>query len=206
MQLVLTRRRPAAAHWLADRRFSLGIGTDWQQIPDVHGDTLAFLQYTSGSTGTPKGVMLTHANLMHNSASIAYAFEHTRSGCGVFWLPSYHDMGLIGGILQPMYYRPAERADVADVVFAKAVRWLQAITQYRARSAAGRTSPTICALRQDHATRSCKTLDLSSWALAFNGAEPVRAETLDDFSQSDSSRAAFAARRFIPATAWPRRR
>ena len=69
----------------------------------MHGDTLAFLQYTSGSTGTPKGVMLNHANLMHNSAPIAYAFEHTRSGSGVFWLPSYHDMGLIGGILQPLY-------------------------------------------------------------------------------------------------------
>ena len=71
--------------------------------PNVHGDTLAFLQYTSGSTGTPKGVILNHTNLMHNSASIAYAFEHTRSGSGVFWLPSYHDMGLIGGILQPLY-------------------------------------------------------------------------------------------------------
>ena len=79
-----------------------GLEHDWRH-PDVHGDTLAFLQYTSGSTGTPKGVMLNHANLMHNSALIAYAFEHTRPGSGVFWLPSYHDMGLIGGILQPMY-------------------------------------------------------------------------------------------------------
>ena len=75
---------------------------DWT-MPDVHGDTLAFLQYTSGSTGTPKGVVLSHANLVHNSALISHSFEHTRSGAGVFWLPSYHDMGLIGGILQPLY-------------------------------------------------------------------------------------------------------
>ena len=72
-------------------------------MPDVHGDTLAFLQYTSGSTGAPKGVVLSHANLVHNCALIAHSFEHTRSGKGVFWLPSYHDMGLIGGILQPLY-------------------------------------------------------------------------------------------------------
>ncbi|HEY2761156.1 MAG TPA: AMP-binding protein, partial [Pirellulales bacterium] len=90
-------------HWAATDHFPAGLERDWR-MPDVHGDTLAFLQYTSGSTGTPKGVMLSHANLMHNSALICYAFEHTRSGVGVFWLPSYHDMGLIGGILQPMYY------------------------------------------------------------------------------------------------------
>ena len=76
---------------------------DQWQLPQITGDTLAFLQYTSGSTGTPKGVMLSHSNLLHNSALIAYAFEHTRSASGVFWLPSYHDMGLVGGILQPLY-------------------------------------------------------------------------------------------------------
>ena len=77
-------------------------GAEWQP-PAITGDTLAFLQYTSGSTGTPKGVMLSHANLMHNSEVIKHAFEHTRSSSGVFWLPSYHDMGLVGGILQPLY-------------------------------------------------------------------------------------------------------
>ena len=74
----------------------------WELSPDIHGETLAFLQYTSGSTGTPKGVILNHASLVHNSALIAHAFEHTRTSLGVFWLPSYHDMGLIGGILQPI--------------------------------------------------------------------------------------------------------
>ena len=88
--------------WLDTCHLPEGLDQQWQ-LPDIHGDTLAFLQYTSGSTGTPKGVVLNHANLVHNSALIAHAFEHTRSSTGVFWLPSYHDMGLIGGILQPLY-------------------------------------------------------------------------------------------------------
>ncbi len=74
--------------WLASNTVEKGAEQNWNE-PDVHGDTLAFLQYTSGSTGKPKGVMLNHANLMHNSALIAYAFENTRSGVGVFWLPMY---------------------------------------------------------------------------------------------------------------------
>ena len=149
----------------------------------MHGDTLAFLQYTSGSTGTPKGVMLTHANLMHNSALIAYAFEHTRSGSGVFWLPSYHDMGLIGGILQPLYIGQAERADVADVVLAEAVSLAAGhFALSLPRSAAGRTSPTTCASARSRPSRRA-TLDLSSWRLAFNGAEPVRAETIERFAK-----------------------
>ena len=89
-------------HWGVTDQFPSGMEHDWRP-PDVHGETLAFLQYTSGSTGTPKGVMLSHANLIHNSALICHAFEHTRSGVGVFWLPRYHDMGLIGRISQPVY-------------------------------------------------------------------------------------------------------
>ena len=106
--------------WLDTCHVPAGMDQQWE-LPDIHGETLAFLQYTSGSTGTPKGVILNHANLVHNSALIAHAFEHTRTSLGVFWLPSYHDMGLIGGILQPIYVGPAQRADVADDVPAEAV-------------------------------------------------------------------------------------
>ena len=88
--------------WLATSRLEDETAEGWE-MPDIRSDTLAFLQYTSGSTGTPKGVMLDHANLVHNSALISFGFEHSRSGTGVYWLPSYHDMGLIGGILQPLY-------------------------------------------------------------------------------------------------------
>ena len=122
--------------WRATDQMETGVAGSWLR-PDVHGETLAFLQYTSGSTGTPKGVMLTHANLMHNSAMIAYAFEHTRSGSGVFWLPLYHDMGLIGGILQPLYIGKPNTLFSPTHFLQKPVRWLQAMSQTGATISGG---------------------------------------------------------------------
>src|SRR5262245_9813870 len=168
-------------HWGMTDQFPPGMEHDWH-APDVHGDTLAFLQYTSGSTGTPKGVMLTHANLMHNSASIAYAFEHTRSTIGVFWLPSYHDMGLIGGILQPLYIGQPTVLMSPMSFLQKPFRWLKAISRFRATIGGGPNfAYDLCVRKVTPEQRA--TLDLSSWALAFNGAEPVRAETLDAFAK-----------------------
>ncbi len=167
--------------WLCTDQLPPGTENEWQQ-PDVHGDTLAFLQYTSGSTGTPKGVILTHANLMHNSASIAYAFEHTRSGSGVFWLPSYHDMGLIGGILQPMYIGQANVLLSPMSFLQKPYRWLKAISKYRCTISGGPNfAYDLCVRKITPEQRD--TLDLSRWCLAFNGAEPVRAETIDQFTR-----------------------
>lgn len=181
--------------WLATDQLPLD-GADRWQSPDVHGDTLALLQYTSGSTGIPKGVMLTHSNLMHNSAMICYAFEHTRSGGGVFWLPSYHDMGLIGGILQPMYCgRP-------NVIFSPAnflqrpVRWLKAISHFRATISGGPNFAYDLAVEKV-TDEDMETLDLSSWTLAFNGAEPVRADTIDRFS-AKFARCGFRREAFYP--------
>ena len=88
--------------WLATSTLAEGLEEKWV-FPNIDPETIAFLQYTSGSTGTPKGVILTHGNLLHNSQMIYQGFEHTRTARGVFWLPSYHDMGLIGGIVQPLY-------------------------------------------------------------------------------------------------------
>jgi len=167
--------------WLCTDQLPAGVEDEWH-APDVHGDTLAFLQYTSGSTGTPKGVVLTHANLMHNSASIAYAFEHTRSGSGVFWLPSYHDMGLIGGILQPMYIGQANVLLSPMSFLQKPYRWLQAISRYRCTISGGPNFAYDLCVRKI-TPEQVKTLDLSRWCLAFNGAEPVRAETIDQFSK-----------------------
>ena len=147
--------------------------SSWQ-MPDVHADTLAFLQYTSGSTGTPKGVVLSHANLLHNSALISYAFEHTRSGLGVFWLPSYHDMGLIGGILQPMYIGRPNVLMSPMTFLQKPYRWLSAISRYGGTTSGGPNfAYDLCVRKITPEQR--KTLDLSSWRVAFNGAEPVRA-------------------------------
>jgi 8-amino-7-oxononanoate synthase len=167
--------------WLASDQIEKGQETTWRE-PDVHGDTLAFLQYTSGSTGKPKGVMLNHANLMHNSALIAYAFENTRSGVGVFWLPMYHDMGLIGGILQPLYLG-CPNVLMSHVAFVqKPFRWLQAISKHKGTISGG---PNFA---YNHCVRKItpeqrETLDLSSWALAFSGAEPVREDTIESFSR-----------------------
>ncbi len=155
---------------------------DWRR-PDIHGDTMAFLQYTSGSTGTPKGVMLNHASLLHNSAMIAHAFEHTRSGRGVFWLPSYHDMGLIGGILQPIYIGRPNILMSPMSFLQKPFRWLSAISRFRCTTSGGPNfAYDLCV--QKITPQQREQLDLSTWKLAFNGAEPVREETIRRFSET----------------------
>ena len=167
--------------WLSSDTLDLKLAEQWVR-PDVHGDTLAFLQYTSGSTGTPKGVMLNHANLMHNCALIAYAFEHTRSGSGVFWLPSYHDMGLIGGILQPLYVGCPNILLSPMAFLQRPLRWLQTISKYRATTSGGPNFAYDLCLRKI-TPEERDTLDLSCWGLAFNGAEPINPDTLDRFAE-----------------------
>jgi len=172
--------------WLSTDRTAHGPDQDYErqwQRPQITGDTLAFLQYTSGSTGTPKGVMLSHSNLLHNSALIAHAFEHTRSACGVFWLPSYHDMGLVGGILQPLYVgRP--NILMSPLAFVqKPFRWLQAISRYRGTTSGGPNFAFDLCVRKITPNERA-TLDLSSWTVAFSGAEPVRADTLERFAET----------------------
>ncbi len=183
VQVVINETRDLKRlHWQATDRLPDGIDQHWQQ-PDVHGDTLAFLQYTSGSTGAPKGVMLNHANLMHNSAMISYAFEHTRSGIGVFWLPSYHDMGLIGGILQPLYVGRPNVLFSPTNFLQKPYRWLRAITRYRGTVSGGPNfAYDLCVDKISEEQK--KKLDLTSWSLAFNGAEPIRSRTIDRFVQT----------------------
>ncbi len=169
--------------WLATCHVPKGIENKWE-MPPVCGDTLAFLQYTSGSTGTPKGVMLNHSNLIHNSAVIANAFGNTyTSGLGVFWLPSYHDMGLIGGILQPMYLGQPNVLMSPMTFLQKPLRWLSAISRFRGTTSGGPNfAYDLCVRKITPEQR--KTLDLSSWRVAFNGAEPVRHETLERFAEA----------------------
>ena len=181
--------------WLDTCHVPAGMDQQWQ-LPDIHGETLAFLQYTSGSTGTPKGVILNHANLVHNSALIAHAFEHTRTSLGVFWLPSYHDMGLIGGILQPIYVGRTNVLMSPMTFLQKPFRWLSAITRFRATSAGGPNFAYEHCI-QKITPEQRKQLDLSSWKLAFNGAEPVRAETLRRFAETFAP-CGFRAEAFYP--------
>ncbi len=154
---------------------------DWQE-PDITPDSLAFLQYTSGSTGAPKGVMLSHANLLHNSKLITQAFAVKPEDVVVIWLPPYHDMGLIGGILQPIYsgFHCILMSPISFLQ--RPYRWLQAISNYRATISGGPNFAYELCLRK--VTREQRDrLDLSHWRVAFNGAEPVRRETLERFAQ-----------------------
>ena len=181
--------------WQATDVVGGGMADDWK-MPHVSAETLAFLQYTSGSTGTPKGVMLSQNNLMHNSALIALAFEHTRSGSGVFWLPNFHDMGLIGGILQPIYVARPNVLMSPMSFLQKPFRWLKAITNYRGTTSGGPNFAfDLCVEKVTE--EQIDELDLSCWQVAFNGAEPVRAETIDAFSEK-FARCGFRRESFFP--------
>ena len=181
---ALRASAPSLEHlvWKVDSELEPSWADRWER-PDIDGDTLAFLQYTSGSTGTPKGVMLSHENLLHNSLRIMQAFEITRSQSGVFWLPSFHDMGLIGGILVPLYGGKFNVMMSPVSFLQKPLRWLQAISRYRATISGGPNfAYELCVRKTTPEQRAA--LDLSSWSLAFNGAEPVRAETIDAFCEA----------------------
>ncbi|MFJ3794139.1 amino acid adenylation domain-containing protein [Kitasatospora sp. NPDC090091] len=164
--------------------------------PQVGADSVAFLQYTSGSTSAPRGVVLTHGNLLHNSALIQRAFRTTGSTRGMSWLPLFHDMGLIGGMLQPLYYA-GSCSLMAPTAFAQdPLRWLREISRTRATVSGGPNfAYDLCA---DLATPEVLAgLDLSSWEVAFNGAEPVRAETFRRFAAAYAP-AGFRAEAFTP--------
>ena len=126
----------ADMEWLITDHIVTSLGSEWEE-PTLSADTLAFLQYTSGSTNTPKGVMLSHRNLLHNLSLIQGGFGATSSSRGVIWLPLYHDMGLIGGVLEPLYIG-APTTIMSPVAFLqKPLRWLQAISRYRATISGG---------------------------------------------------------------------
>lgn len=151
--------------------------------PAITPDTLALLQYTSGSTALPKGVMISHDNLLHNSELISRCFGNTASSRGVSWLPPYHDMGLVGGILQPLYVG-AEMTLMAPVSFLqRPVRWLEAISHYRATTSGGPNFAYDLCVRKTTLEQR-QALDLSPWQLAFSGAEPVQYATLTQFAKA----------------------
>ncbi|MBE9103653.1 amino acid adenylation domain-containing protein, partial [Nostoc cf. edaphicum LEGE 07299] len=167
-------------HWLTTDNIAQGIEDSWQQ-PAINQDTLAFLQYTSGSTGIPKGVMLSHGNLLHNAAVTYQMMEHSPSSKFVSWLPIYHDMGLIGGILQPLYGGFPCVLMSPTSFLQRPYRWLQAISRYKGTTSGGPNfAYELCVQRITQEQK--ETLDLSSWSVAFNGAEPVRQDTLELFA------------------------
>ncbi|MFN9569723.1 MAG: alpha/beta fold hydrolase [Cyanobacteriota bacterium] len=151
----------------------------WQAEP-IDPEGLAFLQYTSGSTGHPKGVMVSHANLLHNSYLINLCFEDSPGSLGACWLPPYHDMGLVGGVLQPIYVGASMILMPPVSFLQRPIRWLEAISRHGVTTSGGPNFAYEYCARQIR-PEQLTTLDLSRWSLAFTGAEPVRAETIDQF-------------------------
>ncbi|MDC0712647.1 AMP-binding protein [Stigmatella sp. ncwal1] len=181
---VLFERVPELGkmRWLSTDNIPVESQDTWK-APDVHGDTLAFLQYTSGSTGTPKGVMVSHGNVLHNERIIQQTFGHSERTVFVGWLPLFHDMGLIGNVLQPLYLGIQSVLMPPAAFIQKPARWLHAISRYRATTSGGPNfAYDLCARKVSPEQRM--GLDLSSWEVAFNGAEPIRATTVLRFMET----------------------
>jgi acyl-CoA synthetase (AMP-forming)/AMP-acid ligase II len=164
--------------------------------PSVSTDTLAFLQYTSGSTGTPKGVMVTHGNLLHNVALMKKAYGHSERSIFVSWVPLYHDLGLIGHVIQTVYLGVPCYLMTPESFLQRPARWLQAISRYKATATmAPNFSFDLCG--RYITEKQMAGLDLSSLEVAAIGAEPIRADTIEQFCRKFES---FGFRResFVP--------
>jgi acyl-CoA synthetase (AMP-forming)/AMP-acid ligase II len=172
----------AEMQWVVTDEIDHHLSANWQE-PTLEKNTLAFLQYTSGSTGTPKGVMVSHHNLLINSAFIDHVWGHDQDSVMVTWLPTFHDMGLIYGVIQPLYkgflcYMMAPANFVE-----RPLRWLQALSDKKAtHSAAPNFAYDLCVRKIPPEKRA--TLDLSHWRMTLNGSEPVRAEVLKKFAEA----------------------
>ena len=172
------------------------------ELPEA--SSLAFLQYTSGSTGNPKGVMVTHANLIHNEMVIKAACKHDDSTVFAGWLPFYHDMGLIGNIFQPLFLGVTSVLMSPMTFLVSPGVWLRAISRFRATTSGGPNfAYELCVHRVT--PEEIEGVDLSSWRIAFNGAEPVKAHVIDAFIRKFAPTGS-ARRRSIPATGSPRAR
>jgi iturin family lipopeptide synthetase A len=182
-------------HWLETEELTPEDEERWRE-PQLTGQSLAFLQYTSGSTGSPKGVMVSHANLLHNSEYMRQVFQHSSASIAVSWLPSFHDMGLILGILQPLYSGFPTWLMSPLAFVQHPLQWLEAISRLRAtHSGAPNFAFDLCVRKTTAEQRAA--LDLSCWRVAFTGAEPIRAETLHRFGEVFAS-SGFRARAFYP--------
>ncbi|VXD22872.1 fatty acyl-AMP ligase [Planktothrix paucivesiculata] len=179
----------APLNWLATDLLDNEIAKTWQR-PVINRQTLAFLQYTSGSTATPKGVMISHQNLLHNLTAIYHCFGHSSESTGVIWLPPYHDMGLIGGVLEPLF-GGFPVVLMSPLMFVQnPLRWLQTISRYRGTTSGGPNFAYDLCVRKVlgkpgiNSPKPLENLDLSSWEVAFNGAEPIYHEVIEKFIQT----------------------
>jgi acyl-CoA synthetase (AMP-forming)/AMP-acid ligase II len=182
-----------AIEWMTDLS---GVDDEWHAWPAVLPTVPAVIQYSSGSTGAPKGIVLTHRNLVANLEAIYTHFDSSAESRGVIWLPPHHDMGLVGGILQPLYGSFPVTLMSPLTFLQQPFVWLKTISDVRATISGGPDfAYGLCVQRITEEQR--QVLDLSSWRVAFNGAEPIRSSTLDRFAR------AFAGSGFSRASFYP---
>ncbi len=199
--LCLEKQSPTVASlaWEATDTLSSSLTADFHPVPRQATD-LAFLQYTSGSTSEPRGVMVSHGNLLDNLESICEGFaievEGDQVSKGVFWLPAYHDMGLIGGILSPLFVGGTSFLLAPTAFLRRPKRWLELMSETRA-SVSGSPNFGYELVIQKTTPAEREELDLKSWRLAFCGAEPIHPQTLEEFA------AAFAVAGFRSSAFYP---
>lgn len=202
-QTLLSRIETAAAQepgltslrWCAVEEIDEELAERWIP-PRINQQTLAFLQYTSGSTAEPKGVMVSHGNLTCNEKMIQHAFGVTQESVIVGWLPLFHDMGLIGNVLQALWAGARCVLLSPGSFLRRPFNWLRAITRYKATISGGPNfAYELCTARITAEEQAA--LDLSSWCIAFNGSEPVRAQTMALFSAKFAA-CGFNAKAFFP--------
>ena len=171
-------------------------GENWR-FPDLDPDGIAYLQYTSGSTASPRGVMLSHRQVLHNLGQLRRSFGYDDGSRSVTWMPHFHDYGLVEGLLQPLFSNIPCQILSPLALLRRPLCWLEAITRHRATHSHGPNfAYELCIQRAT--AEQLKTLELSSWQVAGNGAEPIRAGTLRRFTETFAP-CGFRARAFYPA-------
>ncbi|MGH3748885.1 MAG: AMP-binding protein, partial [Micromonosporaceae bacterium] len=172
----------ARLDWIATDTLPPEAADSWRR-PALDPGSIALLQYTSGSTATPRGVMVSHQNLAHNAELVRTGFQASVESVGMSWLPPYHDMGLIGGIVQPIHTGFPILLMSPLTFLQRPLSWLEAASRHGVTITGGPNFGfDLCVRKSTPEQRA--DLDLSRWSVAFTGAEPVRPETLGRFSEA----------------------
>jgi acyl-CoA synthetase (AMP-forming)/AMP-acid ligase II len=183
-ELIASVPELVGARFIATDHVAPGSAVQWQE-PRL-APAIAFLQYTSGSTSTPRGVVLSHLNILQNLAYIQQCEDNTEDSRSVSWLPMHHDMGLIEGILQPAFGGYTAHLLPPVSFLQRPIRWLQAISRYRATISGGPDFAYDLCMRKI-TPEQCRDLDLRCWKVAYNGSEPIRASSMAGFVKKFSS-------------------